>query len=84
MNHQVRDVVIDLRKLVARARRMATLPTLLRIALVFSVGLEFFFSGSRDKPLAVVVRKKERVALAKPAGRARAGVSVRVARLSGD
>ena len=40
-----------------------TLPTLLRIALVFSVGLEFFFSGSREKPLLAVVRQKERVAL---------------------
>ena len=40
-----------------------TLPTLLRVALVFSVGLEFFFAGSRDKPLVAVVRKKDRVAL---------------------
>ena len=40
-----------------------TLPTLLRVALVFSVGLEFFFAGARDKPLVAVVRKKDRVAL---------------------
>ena len=40
-----------------------TLPTLLRIALVFGVGLEFFFSGARDKPLVAVVRKGDRVQL---------------------
>ena len=40
-----------------------TLPTLLRTALVFSVGLEFFFAGSREKPLVAVVRKGDRVAL---------------------
>ena len=44
-------------------RLFPTLPTLLRIALVFSVGLEFFFSGSRDKPLVAVVRKRGRVTL---------------------
>src|SRR4026207_1858518 len=44
-------------------RLFPTLPTLLRIALVFSVGLDFFFSGSRDKPLVAVVRKSERVRL---------------------
>jgi transcriptional regulator with XRE-family HTH domain len=48
---------------IERGRLFPTLPTLLRIALVFSVGLEFFFSGSRDKPLVAVVRKGERVAL---------------------
>ena len=46
-----------------RGRLFPTLPTLLRIALVFSVGLEFFFAGARDKPLVAVVRKKERVQL---------------------
>jgi len=48
---------------VERGRLFPTLPTLLRIALVFSVGLEYFFAGSRDKPLVAVVRKSERVAL---------------------
>jgi transcriptional regulator with XRE-family HTH domain len=48
---------------IERGRLFPTLPTLLRIALVFSVGLEFFFSGSREKPLVAVVRKNERVAL---------------------
>jgi transcriptional regulator with XRE-family HTH domain len=48
---------------IERGRLFPTLPTLLRIALVFSVGLEFFFSGARDKPLVAVVRKGERVTL---------------------
>ena len=48
---------------IERGRLFPTLPTLLRIALVFSVGLEFFFAGSREKPLIAVVRKTERVQL---------------------
>ena len=48
---------------VERGRLFPTLPTLLRIALVFSVGLEYFFAGSREKPLVAVARKRERVAL---------------------
>ena len=48
---------------IERGRLFPTLPTLLRIALVFSVGLEFFFAGSREKPLVSVVRKDERVTL---------------------
>ena len=45
---------------IERGKLFPTLPTLLRIALVFGVGLEFFFSGARDKPLVAVVRKSER------------------------
>lgn len=48
---------------VETGRLFPTLPTLLRIALVFSVGLEYFFSGAREKPLVAVVRKGERVQL---------------------
>jgi transcriptional regulator with XRE-family HTH domain len=48
---------------IERGRLFPTLPTLLRIALVFSVGLEYFFAGARDKPLIAVVRKAERVRL---------------------
>ena len=48
---------------IERGRLFPTLPTLLRIALVFSVGLEFFFAGAREKPLLAVVRKAERVKL---------------------
>lgn len=46
---------------IERGRMFPTLPTLLRIALVFSVGLEFFFAGTREKPLVAVARKDERV-----------------------
>jgi len=48
---------------IERGRLFPTLPTLLRIALVFSVGLEFFFAGAREKPLIAVVRKAQRVRL---------------------
>jgi transcriptional regulator with XRE-family HTH domain len=48
---------------IERGRMFPTLPTLLRIALVFSVGLEYFFAGSRDKPLIALVRKDDRVRL---------------------
>ena len=48
---------------IERARLFPTLPTLLRIALVFGVGLEFFFAGAREKPLFAVVRKRDRVRL---------------------
>jgi transcriptional regulator with XRE-family HTH domain len=53
---------------IERGRLFPTLPTLLRIALVFGVGLEFFFAGAREKPLAAVVRKSERVRLPDRAG----------------
>jgi transcriptional regulator with XRE-family HTH domain len=48
---------------VERGRLFPTLPTLLRIALVFSVGLEYFFAGARDKPMVAIVRKAQRVQL---------------------
>lgn len=48
---------------IERGRLFPTLPTLLRIALVFGVGLEFFIAGAREKPLVAVVRKRERVRL---------------------
>lgn len=48
---------------IENGRLFPTLPTLLRIALVFSVGLEFFFAGTREKPLIAVVRKADRVRL---------------------
>ncbi len=46
---------------IERGRLFPTLPTLLRIAMVFSVGLEFFFSGAREKPVFAVVRRKDRL-----------------------
>src|SRR6186713_2926749 len=48
---------------IERGRLFPTLPTLLRVALVFSVGLEFFFAGAREKPVVVTVRKATRVRL---------------------
>lgn len=48
---------------IERGRLFPTLPTLLRVALVFSVGLDFFFSGAREKPLVAITRKRDRVAL---------------------
>jgi transcriptional regulator with XRE-family HTH domain len=53
---------------IERGRLFPTLPTLLRIALVFSVGLEYFFAGPRDEPLVAVARKDERVRLPDRAG----------------
>lgn len=48
---------------IERERLFPTLPTLLRIAMVFGVGLEYFFAGAREKPLVAVVRKSQRVRL---------------------
>ena len=53
---------------IERGRLFPTLPTLLRIALVFSVGLEYFFAGAREKPLVAIVRKEQRVTLPDRAG----------------
>jgi transcriptional regulator with XRE-family HTH domain len=49
-------------------RLFPTLPTLLRIALVFDVGLEYFFAGSREKPLVAITRKNQRVELPERSG----------------
>lgn len=46
---------------VERGKLFPTLPTLLRISLVFGVGLEYFFSDAREKPVLAVVRKAERI-----------------------
>lgn len=46
---------------IERGKLYPTLPTLLRLALVFGVGLDYFFMGARDKPLVGIVRKRERV-----------------------
>ena len=48
---------------IERGRLFPTLPTLLRIALVFGVGLEYFFAGAREQPLGAVTRKSQRVEL---------------------
>lgn len=46
---------------IERGRLFPTLPTLLRVALVFGVGLDFFFVGARDTPVVGVVRRRERL-----------------------
>ena len=48
---------------IERGRMFPTLPTLLRVALVFGVGLEYFFAGAREKPLVAIVRRKDRIRL---------------------
>ena len=45
---------------VERGRLFPTLPTLLRIALVFSVGLEYFFSDDKKRHIVSIVRRAER------------------------
>ena len=45
---------------IERGRLVPTLPTLLRIALVFSVGLEHFFNDPAKRPALAVVRKGDR------------------------
>ena len=46
---------------IERGQPFPTLPTLLRIALVFSVGLDHFFVPERDKPVVGVARHKDRL-----------------------
>jgi transcriptional regulator with XRE-family HTH domain len=45
---------------VERGKLFPTLPTLLRIALVFSVGLEYFFSDDKKRRVIGIVRRGER------------------------
>ena len=45
---------------IERGKLIPTLPTLLRIALVFSVGLEHFFTEPARKPTLATVRRAER------------------------
>ena len=44
-----------------RGKLFPTLPTLLRIAMVYSVGLEYFFTDERKRRVVSVVRKQDRV-----------------------
>ena len=46
---------------IERGQLFPTLPTLLRIALVFSVGLEYFFAAERDRPVVAVARHQDRL-----------------------
>jgi transcriptional regulator with XRE-family HTH domain len=53
---------------IERGKLFPTLPTLLRIALVFSVGLDYFFSGPREKPALAIIRKEDRLRFADEPG----------------
>lgn len=44
-----------------RGKLFPTLPTLLRIAMVFGVGLDYFFTDERKRRVVGIVRKDERV-----------------------
>jgi transcriptional regulator with XRE-family HTH domain len=44
-----------------RGKLFPTLPTLLRIALVFGVGLDYFFTDERKRRVVAVIRKADRV-----------------------
>lgn len=46
---------------IERGQIFPTLPTLLRIAMVFGVGLEHFFTDNDARPLVAVTRKAERM-----------------------
>ena len=54
---------------IERGQLFPTLPTLMRIALVFGVGLDHFFKEDSERPVHAVVRKKERIRLPDKAGR---------------
>ena len=45
---------------IERGKLFPTLPTLLRIALVFSVGLEYFFSDDQKGQVLAIVRRPQR------------------------
>ncbi len=51
-----------------RDKLFPTLPTLLRIAMVFSVGLDYFFTDERKQHVVAAVRKKERLRFAENMG----------------
>jgi transcriptional regulator with XRE-family HTH domain len=46
---------------IERGHSFPTLPTLLRIAMVFSVGLDYFIAADRDQPVVGIARHKERL-----------------------
>ena len=54
---------------IERGQLFPTLPTLLRIAMVFSVGLDYFIAADRDTPVVGISRHQERLRF--PGGRIR-------------
>jgi transcriptional regulator with XRE-family HTH domain len=53
---------------IERGKMFPTLPTLLRVALVFSVGLDHFFGGRQKRPALAVVRASDRLSFPNRAG----------------
>jgi transcriptional regulator with XRE-family HTH domain len=53
---------------IERGQLFPTLPTLLRIALVFSVGLDYFFTVDREKPVVAITRHQDRLRFPEKAG----------------
>jgi transcriptional regulator with XRE-family HTH domain len=53
-----------------RSKLYPTLPTLLRISLVFGVGLEYFFTDDRKRHVVAIVRKADRCRLPERPGTA--------------
>ena len=53
---------------IERGQLFPTLPTLLRIAMVFSVGLDYFIAADRDKPVVGISRHQERLRFPEKAG----------------
>ena len=51
-----------------REKLYPTLPTLLRIAMVFGVGLEYFFTDERKRHVVSITRKRERLRFPESAG----------------
>ena len=53
---------------IERGQLFPTLPTLLRIAMVFSVGLDYFIASDRGKPVVGISRHQERLRFPEKAG----------------
>ena len=53
-----------------RGKLFPTLPTLLRIAMVFGVGLDYFFTDERKRHVVSIVRRAERLRFPENPGRA--------------
>jgi transcriptional regulator with XRE-family HTH domain len=53
---------------IERGQLFPTLPTLLRIAMVFGVGLDYFIAANRDKPVIGISRHQERLRFPEKAG----------------
>lgn len=53
---------------IERGQLFPTLPTLLRIAMVFSVGLDYFFTPEKERPMIGIARHRERMRFSEKPG----------------